>query len=300
MNESHIPGWPARPWDRDVIARGEAYTPSTCVGDYRRYLRRYARRSARARTVLPWFAYAYGPGPAERLHFFPASRPDPPLHVFIHGGYWQELSEAESSFPALDLVPRGAAFAALGYGLAPRHTLTEIVAMVRRGILWLYRNASILRFRADRIYLSGSSAGAHLAAMCLLEGWLPAPLRPADVVHAVTLLSGIYELEPLCGTGIGAAIMLSRQEAARLSPVRYLRTGLPPLLVARGGGETPAFADQQDHLVTVARRLGTPVHDLVVTDRNHFDLPLSLGDPDEVLGRAELGLMGLLPARGPA
>jgi arylformamidase len=300
MNEWSIPGRPERPWDRDDIARGDVYMPGTRVRDYRRYLRRYAERSARARALLPWSGFSYGPDPAERLHFFPADRRDAPLHVFVHGGYWQELSEAESSFAALDMVPRGTAFAALGYGLAPRHKLTEIVAMVRRGILWLYRNAGRLGFRADRIYLSGSSAGAHLAAMCLLEGWLPAPLRPADVVHAVTLLSGIYELVPLCGTCIGAEIMLSRREAVRLSPVRYLQAGLPPLLVARGAAETQAFADQQDHLVTVVRRLGIPVDDLVVTSRNHFDLPLGLGDPDDALGRAELALMGLLPARDSA
>jgi len=244
--------------------------------------------------MLPWRAYSYGPDPAESLHFFPARRADSPLCVFVHGGYWKELSEAESSFPALELVPRGTAFAALGYGLAPRHRLTAIVAMVRRGILWLYRNASVLGFRADRIYLSGSSAGAHLVAMCLLEGWLPTPLRPSDVVRAATLLSGIYELTPLCDTSIGADIMLTGEEAERLSPVRYLHDGLPPLLVARGDIETPAFADQQDYLVAAARQVGVTAEDLVVMNRNHFDLPFGLGDPGDALGRAQLALMGLV------
>lgn len=300
MYDSYSADWPVREWDRDTAARDNVYTPGAHVHDYRHYLRQYAERSAQARASLRWSVYSYGRDPAERLHFFPGDQADPPLHVFIHGGYWQELSETESSFAALDLVPRGVAFAALGYGLAPRHNLAEIVAMVRRGVLWLYRNAASLGFRADRIYLSGSSAGAHLAAMCLLDGWLPPPLRPADVVHAATLLSGIYELMPLCGTSIGAGIMLTGQEAARLSPVRYLQDGLPPLLVARGGAETQAFADQQDHLAVAARRLGASVEDRVVENRHHFDLPLDLGDPNTELGRAQLLLMGLAPVPDPA
>ena len=284
---------PVRPWDADRVARDRAYSPSSCVADVGTYLQQYAERSAQARGLLPWRELSYGPGRAEVLHFFPAIRPGAPLHVFVHGGYWQELSEAESSFAAPDLVSRGSAFAALGYGLAPRHQLDEIVAMVRKGVLWLYRHAPELGVDPGRVFLSGSSAGAHLVAMCLLEGWLPTPLRPHDIVRGATLLSGIYELEPLRHTYVGEAMGLGIDDAARNSPVRHLRPGLPALIVARGSTETEAFADQHSDLVSALVQLGAQVVDLVVPARNHFDLPLSLGDPADVLGRAVLAQMGL-------
>lgn len=284
---------PARPWDTDRAARDRAYSPSSCVADLGTYLRQYAERSAHARGLLPWRELSYGPGSAEVLHFFPAIRTGAALHVFIHGGYWQELSEAESSFAAPDFVSRGSAFAALGYGLAPRHRLDEIVAMVRKGVLWLHRHAPELGVDPGRVFLSGSSAGAHLAAMCLLEGWLPAPLHPRDIVRGATLLSGVYELEPLRHTYVGEAMDLGIEEAARNSPVRHLRPGLPALIVARGSTETEAFADQHGDLVSALTQLGAPVVDLVVPARNHFDLPLGLGDPADVLGRAVLAQMGL-------
>lgn len=282
---------PVRPWDTDRAARDSVYTPSSCVADAGAYLREYADRSVRARTLLPWRAFRYGPDNAELLHFFPAIRRGAPLHVFIHGGYWQERSEVESSFAAPDFVSRGSAFAALGYGLAPRHRLDEIVRMVRKGVRWLHRHATALGVDPRRIFLSGSSAGAHLAAMCLLEGWLPAPLRPPDVVRGATLLSGIYELEPLGHTYIGDAIGLGVGEASRNSPIRHLCPALPPLIVARGSAETAAFADQHDDLVNTLVQLGARVVDLVVPARNHFDLPLGLGDPADVLGRAVLAQM---------
>jgi arylformamidase len=282
-------GLPGRPWDTDRAARDRAYSPSTLVDDIDVRLRAYAERSARARATLTWTELAYGPGSAERLHFFSPAAVGAPLHVYVHGGYWQELGKEDSAFAAPNFVRRGAAFAALGYGLAPAHSLDDIVATVRRGVRWLYDNAADLGVDPARIFLSGSSAGAHLVAMCLLDGWLPAPLAPYDVVRGATLLSGVYELEPLRETYVGESIRLTAAEAERNSPVRHLPERLPPLIVARGDNETTAFADQQDLFVAATGG----VTELVLPGRDHFDLPFDLGDPADPLGRATLAQMGL-------
>jgi arylformamidase len=271
---------PSRPWDTDRALRDRAYRPSLLVPDLGRYLREYAERSAHARSTFSWAELAYGSTAAERLFLFPAREDGAPLLVFVHGGYWQELSKEDSCFAALDFVPRDVAFAALGYGLAPGHDLDEIVAMVRRGVRWLHENAAALGVDPDRIFLSGSSAGAHLVAMCLL--------LMGDVISGATLLSGIYDLEPLRRTDVGEAIGLTPAQAARNSPIHHARGPFPPVIVARGGNETGAFVDQHDSFVATLRDLGGAVTDLVVGPRNHFDLPFDLGDPATPLGRATL------------
>lgn len=55
----------------------------------------------------------------DRRELFPAAREGAPLLVFVHGGYWQELSKNEAAFAAHHVVSAGVSFAALGYGLAP-------------------------------------------------------------------------------------------------------------------------------------------------------------------------------------
>ncbi|MGH3812912.1 MAG: alpha/beta hydrolase [Pseudonocardiaceae bacterium] len=277
----------SEPWDR-------AYLPGRFVPSVELYLDEYARRSALARHELAWREVPYGPDPAERLHFFPAPEPDSPLVVFVHGGYWQQLTEADSSFAGRDVVAAGAAYAALGYGLAPRVRLDGIVAMVRRAVLWLHRNAGDLGVDRERILLAGHSAGAQLVGMCLVEGWLPEAMRPSDLACAAVLMSGLYELEPVRHSSVGAAIGLSAAQAAANSLVRQLHAGLPPLVVARGVDEPTGFADQQRWLVSGAVALGVPVTDLVVAGRNHFDLPLGMGDPADPVGRALLAQVGLL------
>lgn len=258
----------------------EAYVPGISV-DPGPYLAEYAARSSAARRALPWRAFAYGTDDSERLHYFPGTAAGAPLLVFVHGGYWQELTEADSSFAAADAVKQGFAFAAMGYGLAPRFRLDEITAMVRKGVRWLYDNAAELGIDARRIAVVGHSAGAQLAAMSL---------DVAPVLAAV-LLSGLYDLAPLLRTSVGPAIRLTADEAARNSPVTVLRKGMPPLLAAYGADETSGFAVQQRLLAAAANEAGVPLDTEVVHGRNHFDLPLGLADPADPLGQRVLAVL---------
>jgi arylformamidase len=270
--------------DRTELDR--SFSPSTCVPDIDVFLREYANRSAVARAA-GYQELRYGPRPPALLDYFPADRPGAPLLVYVHGGYWQELDKADSSFAAPGLLDQGVAFAALGYGLAPDYSLDEIVAMVRAGLWWL-----VSHLRPGAVYLAGSSAGAHLVAMALLDGWLPGGRHPADVFASATLLSGVYDLRRLRLTYVNDKLGLDAAAAVRHSPLDQLPDRLPPLVVARGEHETDEFAAQQTRLVAEARRRDADVTELVVPGRNHFDLPLDLGTPGTALGDAVLGILG--------
>lgn len=273
------------PYDQETLDR--QYSPSSKVSDISIYLNEYAARSKQTRAELTVrTGIPYGPEECETLDFFPAEGPDAPLLVFIHGGYWQELSKADSSFPASGAVPAGAAFAALDYGLAPQYRLSDIVDQVRRGLEWLMENAAELGVDSRRIYVSGSCAGAHLALTALLDDWMPEGLHPADAFAGAILLSGIYDLEPLRLTYVNEPLGLTSVTADQLSPIRHLPGRLPPLIVARGGAETDEFCRQHDDLIEAVRQLSPDVRDLVIHHRNHFDLTFDLTDPASELGAA--------------
>lgn len=268
----------------------DEYSPSTCVADINVYIEQYVERSELARNTLPYHTFDYGAG---MLDFFPATSAQAPLHVYVHGGYWQELSRTESAFPALDLVPGGAAFAAVGYGLAPRYSLDEIVSQVRASLLWLLDNLAGLPNAPSSVHLSGMSAGAHLVAMALLDDWMPGGRSPADVFGSAVLLSGVYDLEPLRHTYINDAVGMDAAVAARNSPLHQLPDRLPPLVVARGGNETSAFGWQQYQFMAAARGRAGRLTELVDPERNHFDLPFDLGDRATPLGKTVYEIMGL-------
>ncbi|MFI6763460.1 alpha/beta hydrolase [Micromonospora sp. NPDC050417] len=263
------------------------YSPSSCVPDINIFLREYADRSAVAREKLDVRSgVRCGPRPEQLFDYFPADSDGGPLLVFIHGGYWQELSRIESAFMALDLVPRGISVAALGYGLAPAYRLPEIVDMVAEGVRWICGNVSQLPASPGAVYLSGCSAGAHLAVMSLLDesGWRRDGKRPDHEVAGAVLLSGVYDLEPVRLTYVNKPLGLDAQTARACSPLHRLPSALPPLVVARGGNETDEFGRQQAEFVAAVRAGGGQVADLVVPSRNHFDLAFDLGVPGTALG----------------
>ena len=69
----------------------------------------------------------YGPLPRNRIDLFPAARPDAPLLVFIHGGYWQRNAKEDFACMAAGPLARGMAVALPGYTLTPEASLTAIV-----------------------------------------------------------------------------------------------------------------------------------------------------------------------------
>lgn len=145
----------------DLVTLEREYSPSSCVGSIDGFIAAYAARSAAARLQSPGYqTIQYGTSSAESLDFFPAPsarRDNPrPLLAYIHGGYWQELSKEDHSFPAGALHQRDFSYAALGYGLAPSASLDEMVDRCRRTIAWVHTHAVELSVEPRAIHVAGS------------------------------------------------------------------------------------------------------------------------------------------------
>lgn len=278
----------------DLATLEREYSPSSCVADLKPLLAQYSERSESARARFPEFAtLAYGEDAAEHIDFFPADDTNVPLLIFVHGGYWQELSKREASFPAIDCRRNGIAYAAINYGLAPATTMAQMIERCRKAVTALYAHSRQLGFDRRSIYLSGSSAGAHLAAMTTLAPWDSLGIDPTALRGAI-LLSGIFELEPLVPTYINEPLGLTIDSARLHSPLLQLEradTPLPPMLVAYGEHETSEFKRQSVQFAAALQRRSTSVESMQVEGRNHFDITFDLADERTVLGRATLSLI---------
>jgi arylformamidase len=254
--------------------REREYSPSSCIGgDYRSYLDDYAEGSALARRAHPPEVLRYGPAERQTIDLFvPAGVSRPPVLVFFHGGYWQELSKQESAFAAPQCLARGIAYAAVDYTLAPRATLAAIVTECRAALAALSGRGLLV--------VAGSSAGAHLAAMVAGEG-----------ASGAVLVSGLYELEPLIGTSINTALGLDAVGARSNSPLRMPLAGFPPSLVCWGENETDQFKRQSGAFAAALQAAGRPCTAFECAGCNHFDVILDLADPATELGRHTLDLI---------
>ena len=275
-----------------LAEREREYSPSSCVAAIEPFLNEYVARSRDAETRFRCQKnLLWGERPDEIFDYFPAASTDAPLLVYFHGGYWQEHSKDESLFAAPDCVGNGIAFAAIDYTLAPQASVGFIVEQCRRAIASLYRQAAALGFDARRIYVSGNSAGAHLAAMLLVAGWQAAYGLSDDAVVGAVLLSGIYDLEPLMGTYIDAALHLTGEDVAALSPMRLTLSRPVLTIVAWGDNETAEFKRQSRAFAAALIGSGFPVSAFELRGANHFDIVFGLAHRGSVLGDATLELI---------
>ena len=267
-------------------AREREYSPSSCVaGDLQPFLAEYAEGSATSRSWCRQQGFElqtlrYGALDSQSVDVVIPGGDPAPLVVFIHGGYWQELSKLDSFGPAQGLLSRGVAYAAVDYTLAPSATLEEIITECRQAMAMIREAADDLGIDTQRIVVAGSSAGAHLTAMVSLDptiSWRPA---------AMVLLSGIYELEPLVGTPINNALDLDLEAAHRSSPARLSITSPPSALVAWGADETDQFKRQSQLFAQSLQAAGAQTIEHEVAGRNHFDILTDLGREASELGAA--------------
>jgi arylformamidase len=285
-------GWPLAQLERE-------YSPSSCVPSIVPFLEAYVERSQEAVVGLQCQRNVHwGVGDDEVFDFFPAPSRDAPVLIFFHGGYWQEHSKNDVSFVASSCVASGIAYAAVEYTLAPRATVGEIVEQCRRAVSTIARQASTLGFDPHRLFVAGSSAGAHLAAMLLVDGWQKIYGLPLDAVSGAILLSGIYDLEPLVPTYINQALHMTQVQAATLSPIEHRLNPPSPVIVAWGENETNEFKRQSRSFASKLKESGFRETSLEVNGANHFDIVFDIASPGTTLGRATLNLIIGDKARG--
>jgi arylformamidase len=211
------------------------------------------------------------------------SRPHKPLLIYIHGGYWQRLSAADSLFNASDAVAEGVSLHAVEYTLAPHATIEQIVAECIADVV-----ATIEQLQPTAVVLAGCSAGAHLSAMCAR---IPAI---ASRLNGLVLLSGIYDLRPLVVTPTNDPLHLTNESAIALSPQL-----LPPAspvsnaLCAVGNAESSEFIRQNAEYAEYLSNAGTPTDVMVVDHRDHFNLPYDLLTRGTLVGDWTLHHLGM-------
>lgn len=284
----------------DRAALDVQYNARATVPDIQPILKQYAEDSALARRTLHCVLdVSYGEHADESLDIFPAAggARAAPVFVYIHGGYWRLLSKSDSSNMAPAFTRAGAVVVAVNYSLAPAVTLDRIVDQNRRALAWVHRHIAEYGGDPARIHICGSSAGGHLVGALLAGGWHAGYEVPPDVIRGAAPLSGLFDLRPLVHTHINEWMRMSEADAIRNSPALQLPQTGCPLLVSYGETETDEFKRQSDDYLAAWRERGFPGRYVPMPGTNHYDIVLSLNDPNSPLTRAIFEQMGLATVR---
>lgn len=261
------------------------YNPRKAVANVDAFAQRAAAISAATRQRRGGqIDLRYGTGELATLDVFPAAGARPPLHVFLHGGYWRGRDKSDYSYVADALVPLGITTVVMNYDLCPKAELPQIVQQVRAGLRWIHAHAADLGGDPDSFTASGHSAGAHLVAAALPTGDA-SPAALAGLPQAAVLVSGVYELEPVLSISVNAEIRLRPEQVDAMSPMRHPPTSAVPLTVVVGGGETAGFVRQSRDFAQACAAVGTSVAYVELPRHDHYTIMGLLEEPGAPLAR---------------
>src|SRR3984893_3580288 len=126
------------------------------------------------------------------------------------------------SFVAEGLLAHGFHVAVAGYSLAPEATMDGMVRGARTALRWLHQHLATLGGDPARLYVSGWSAGGHLAAMLMDE---------APVAGGLAI-SALFDLRPIRLSYLNEKLGLDTEQARRNSPLRNLPARAARLIIA--------------------------------------------------------------------
>lgn len=280
---------PYHQMDHETLER--EYSPSSCVQDIMVYINQYIEKSEKARETCaknfnPDIKYA----PEERAAmdiFIPDGDGPFPIHVFIHGGYWQKLSKNESHFAAKNFLDHNIIYIALDYTLTPEANMFEIVDQARCGILSVLKTAHTFKGDMDNVTLSGSSAGGHLVAEVISMDWKAQGYDHCPLKGAL-MISGIFDLEPLVNTYVNDPLKMDIDDATALSPLYHIPKNCCPLVVTYGENETDEFKRQSHEYMDACLRAGLSCRYIDMPSVNHFNIVFDLNKKHSPLFQAVL------------
>jgi len=213
--------------------------------------------------------------------------PNPTL-VYYHGGGWTAGTKESATLSILPYLQMGWSVVNVEYRLTDVALAPAAVEDSRCALRWVYKNARQYNFDLTKIVTTGTSAGGHLA---LVAGMVPAAagfdntcagdrsggsnaLGPNNTdelkVAAIVDWFGIADVsELLSGPNMKSyavawlGAMANREELARqVSPITYVRAGIPPIISVHGDADPTVPYSQKQRFHQALDRIGA-AHELV-------------------------------------
>jgi acetyl esterase/lipase len=199
-----------------------------------------------------------------------ASAPNPTV-IYIHGGGWVGGAKETSWLQLVPYLEAGWSVVNVEYRLARVSLAPAAVEDCRCALRWVIRNAKQYNFDTSKLVVTGHSAGGHLS---LTTGMLPPSagldrecpgsedLKVAAIVNwfgisdVVDLLDGPNMKEYAVAW---LSSMPNREEVARrVSPLTYVRAGLPPIITIHGDADPTVPYTHAVRLQEALNKAGVP------------------------------------------
>lgn len=169
--------------------------------------------------------------------------------VFVYGGNWVSGKKSIYRFFGKGMARKGIVCVVLDYRLSPEAEIAGMAADVAEAVKWVKDNSASFKGDSSNIYISGHSAGGHLAAMVATDNSYFEQLNIKNPVKGIVLIDSfgldmylyLSESKDKKDTLYKPVFSNDPVKWKKYSPVYYLNKNTPPFMQFVGGRTYPAI-----------------------------------------------------------
>ena len=194
-----------------------------------------------------------------------------PMVIMVHGGGWTSGDKQKDITVVLEPLTKSGEFTwfSINYRMAPTNHWPACFEDVQSAVRWVKAHAAEYKGDRQRVALMGYSAGGQLACLAAVQakedtcvqavvGFSP----PTDMVADTERRGGLSKsLQALFGCE--AVDDSTKALLKEMSPINYVRPGLPPFLFVQGDADKTVPYDQT--LAFMSKLKGNGVTNDIVT-----------------------------------
>jgi len=218
--------------------------------------------------------YVEGPEADPRKHkldlFLPKGKKSFPVVFFIHGGGWRSGDRKLYGNFGRIFAKNGVGAVIISYRLTPPVTHPAHIEDVAKAFAWTHKNIAKYGGRPDEIFVTGQSAGGHLAALLATnEQYLAAESLSLKSIKGVMPMSGIYLFRP---GWMEVVIGKGEKAAESASPLKHVSGKEPPFLILYADRDFPGCDKMSIALNDLLMKNKVESSCGAIKDRNHISI----------------------------
>lgn len=223
----------------------------------------------------------YGPDPRQKLDLYVPERSAgaAPVVVFFYGGSWKSGQRGFYRFVGEAFASHGYMVVVPDYRLYPQVRFPAFVRDGARALRWVQDTIATYGGDPGQVVLMGHSAGAHLAALLMLDRrYLGQVGLDHGYVRGFVGYAGPYAFNPLEYEST-REVFATAAGADQARPVTFVGGGEPPMLLVHGSDDTTVKPVNSQALAAAVEQAGGRARYLEIPGRSHIGLILSLAAP---------------------
>jgi acetyl esterase/lipase len=200
---------------------------------------------------------------AEKLNVFaPKHAKAKEVFIFVYGGNWNSGRKGIYSYFGSRMARKGIITVIVDYPKSPKANYDEMATDIALSVKWVKDNIAKYGGDPEKIFISGHSAGGHLAALISIKKdyfkklGIANPLKGLILIDAAGLdMYGYLKQENFdAGNTYLQTFTADSTEWKNASPLYWLHKNVPPMLIYRGGRTYESIEVSNEKFVTALKK----------------------------------------------